>query len=220
MGFTTKDKAEDVDLTLPLEILIHNRKWDAVIQKIQMDPLESETELKVMTRGGFKSNTGFFSLHYACERNPPAAVCQALVEACPMAVLTRCMPGGCLPLHIACTWHCSSSVVKVLLSADQGGAVVKDELGNTAIHSACFSGADVAIIDYLVVIDPKSVLTRNHQGSRPIDICKRLRHENREVICQILAYKQETLVRHKKSMSSSSGTWSAIADEAHEWIEG
>lgn len=207
-------------MTLPIETLIENRKWDAVLQKIEMDPLEAEKELKVMTRGGFRSNTGFFPLHYACERNPPTTVCQALIEACPMAVLTRCMPGGCLPVHIACTWHCSPQVVRLLLSADHGGAVIKDELGNMALHSACFSGADVAVIDQLLLTDLKTVLARNHQGSRPIDICRRLRHENREIVCLMLANKQEALVRHNRSMSSSSGTWTAVADEAREWIKG
>lgn len=203
---------KDVDLTLPLEILVQKHKWKAVIERIIIDPLEPEKELKVMTRGGFKASTGMTALHYACERSPPVEIVNALIEAYPVACLTRCMPGGCLPLHVACTWHCSPAVVRALLSADQGGVAVKDELGNLPLHSACFSGADSAIIDALLMTDPKAVLARNHQGSRPLDIVKRLRHDNRQGVIKLLYKKKEELSRHGRSRSS--GTLSEAAREA------
>lgn len=190
---------------------MQNRNWRAVLEKIRIDPLEPEKELKVMTRGGFKASTGMTLLHYACERSPPVEIVQALIEAYPMACLTRCMPGGCLPLHVACTWYASPSVVRALLSADQGGAEVKDELGNLPLHSACFSGADFAIIEALVTTAPKAVLARNHQGSRPIDICKRLRHDNRDLVMQILAQKKREITN-----KVSSGNWAAVAKQAEE----
>jgi ankyrin repeat protein len=137
---------------VPLSNLIQNRRWSAVVDRIHANPLEPEEDLRVLTRGGFMANTGMTALHYACERDPPLPVVQALIEAHPMAVLTRCMPGGALPLHIACTWHCSPAVVDALVAADPGGCKMRDELGNVALHSACFSGADAAVVATLLEI--------------------------------------------------------------------
>jgi hypothetical protein len=75
-------------------------------------------------------------------------------------------------------------------------------LGNLALHSACFSGADVQVIQALVQTAQKAVGARNHQGSLPIDICQRLRHDNRSEVMSVL---------------KRSGTWSELAKEAEGW---
>jgi hypothetical protein len=207
--------AHDDASNMSLCTLIEKRKWKAAISRIRTDPLTAERELKVMTRGGFMASTGMSPLHYACERKPPAVLVQVLVDAFPFAALTRAMPGGCLPLHIACTWGASPDIVTALLAADQGSVKVKDELGNVALHSACFSGADTRIIEALLAVDGKSVVARNHQGSRPIDICKRLRHDNRKVVINMLNRKKEEVMRaHRRSRSS--GLLTDIAKEADE----
>ena len=203
------------DVSLTLEQLIQNRQWQAVMDRIHTHVLEPEKELIVVTRGGFMASTGMTALHYTCERNPPVAVVEALIEAYPVAVLTRCMPGGCLPLHVACTWHCSPGVVDALLVADQGGCKIQDELGNVALHSATFSGADAAIVAALLETDPSTVVARNHQGSRPIDICKRLRHDNRKVVISMLSRKRDELLTKQRAQSSS-GAWADAAREAEE----
>lgn len=223
MTLLGKTKKGSVDMVLPdplgvgvsLAHLIERRQWSSVVARIRQDPMEAEQELQVMTRGGFTASTGMSPLHYACERKPPAEVARLLMEAFPVATLTRAMPGGCLPLHIACTWGGSAEVVKVLLAADSGSVRIKDELGNVALHSACFSGADSKVIEALLQSDGKSVLARNHQGSRPIDICKRLRHENRKVVMDMLTRKKEEIMRlHNRD--GSSGVLSEIAREAEE----
>lgn len=194
--------------------LIEQRQWKSVVARVRQDPLEAEQELQVMTRGGFMASTGMSPLHYACERKPPVQAVRQLVECFPFATLTRAMPGGCLPLHIACTWGCSYEVVKTLLAADSGSVRVKDELGNVALHSACFSGADWRVIEALLQADSKSVLARNHQGSRPIDICKRLRHENRKLVMDMLTGKKQEIMRNHRA--GSSGALSEIARQAEE----
>lgn len=216
-----KIKKSEVSVPDPLSVgvslahLIERRQWNSVIARIRQDPMEAEQELQVMTRGGFMASTGMSPLHYACERKPRLEVAVLLIEAFPVATLTRAMPGGCLPLHIACTWGGSPEVIKVLLAADAGSARVKDELGNVALHSACFSGADSRVVEALLLSDGKSVLARNHQGSRPIDICKRLRHENRRLVMEMLTRKKEEILRAHQS-SGSSGMLSEIAREAEE----
>ena len=195
--------------------VIERKMWSSVLARIEQEPLEAEQELHVMTKGGFMSGTGLSPLHYSCERKPPVEVIQKLIKAFPFAVLTRAMPGGCLPMHIACTWGSSAEVIKALLASDSGSARVKDELGNVPLHSACFSGANIQVIEALLNADPKSVVSRNHQGSRPMDICKRLRHENRQAVMEMLSRKKEDLMR-KHSRSRSSGLLSDIASEAED----
>jgi Ankyrin repeats (many copies)/Ankyrin repeat len=192
--------------------------WDAVMIRLESQPMAADAELEVMTRGGFMASSGFTPLHYACERKPPAEVVHALIERAPASVTTRTLPGGCLPLHVACTWHASSDVVAALVSADQNSCRVSDELGNIALHSACFSGADVSVVEVLLATDAESVLGRNYQGSRAADICKRLRHDNRRMVMALLTLtKEEIMARHRRKHSS--GTLSETAREAIELNE-
>lgn len=209
-----KDIPDPLGVGVSLAHLIEHHQWNSVVARVRQDPLEAEQELQVMTRGGFMASTGMSPLHYACERKPPYQVVQQLVDCFPFATLTRAMPGGCLPLHIACTWGGSPEVVKALLAADVGSVRVKDELGNVALHSACFSGADSRVVASLLQADGKSVLARNHQGSRPIDICKRLRHENRRIVMELLTSKKEEIMRSHRA--GSSGALSEIARQAEE----
>jgi Ankyrin repeats (3 copies) len=210
-----KGDMDPLAVGVSLANLIERRQWSSVVARVRQDPLEAEQELQVMTRGGFMASTGLSPLHYACERRPPVDVVRCLMEAFPVATLTRAMPGGCLPLHIACTWGSSPEVVSALLAADAGSVRVKDELGNIALHSACFSGADIKVVEALLHYDPKSVLARNHQGSRPFDICKRLRHENRRVVMNLLTQKKEEILK-THNRDGSSGMLSDIAREAEE----
>jgi hypothetical protein len=204
---------EDLAVGIKLSTLIQNQKWSSVLARLEINPHEAEEELQEMTRGGFFATTGMAPLHYACERRPPVEVVQALLELNGMAIMTRTMPGGCLPLHVACTWFASPDVVKALISADPGSAQVADELGNLALHSACFSGADIDVVESLVGASIASVLARNHQGSRPIDICKRLRHDNRRRVMALLTVKKEEIMAEQRR-GRSSGNCSDIANEA------
>lgn len=205
-------------LTQNLSTLIQQSQWDAVLQRLEAHPLEAEEELQVMTRGGFLASSGFYPLHYACERQPPVAVVQALVAAHPIAVLTRTLPGGCLPLHIACTWYASDEAIQELVSADAGSCQVRDELGNVPLHCACFSGASPNALEILIRADPEAVLQRNTQGSRPADIAKRLQHGHRRAVLALLTLKkEEQLAKHRKQ--SSSGNWGDTAAEACAGLE-
>ena len=205
-------------LTQNLATLIQHSHWDAVLERLEAHPLEAEEELQVMTRGGFLASSGFFPLHYACERQPPVAVVQALIAAHPIAVLTRTMPGGCLPIHIACTWYASDEAIQALVSADSGSCQVKDELGNMPLHCACFSGASKAAMEILIRADPEAVLQRNSQGSRPADISKRLQHGNRRAVLALLTLKkEEQLAKHRRH--GSSGNWGDMAAQACAGLE-
>lgn len=198
-----------------LASLIHHKIWSLVPARLEAHPMEAEEELEVMTKGGFLTHSGMTPLHYLCERNPPVSIVRALIEAFPIAALKRAMPGGCLALHVAVTWNASLEVVTALLAADEGAVHVKDELGNVPLHSACFSGAKISVLEILLQADPTTVLARNHQGSRPVDVCKRLNHENRQSALALLtSFKRSVVGKHNRT--SSSGTWAEVAQEADE----
>jgi hypothetical protein len=59
------------------------------------------------------------------------------------------------------------------------------------------------------------LLARNHQGSRPVDISKRLRHDNRSAVIDLwLMRKEELMATHGRSRSS--GLLSDMARDAEE----
>jgi hypothetical protein len=181
-----------------LQTLIRNQDWESVLLKLEMNPTDAEEEVEVPTRGGFTSTLGFTPLHYACERRPPLEVVDALIAACPSAVVKRAMPGGALPLHIACTWYAPVGVVNALMVADRDACKITDELGNLPLHSACFSGTATPVIESVLRAYPKATLARNHQGSLPEEISKRLRHDNRRSILALLnVCKEEVLAKRQ-----------------------
>jgi hypothetical protein len=193
------DTAGAVPSNLDLAGMIRNQNWSGVLARLDINPEEAEEDLVVMTRGGFTATTGFTPLHYACERRPPVSVVEALISTCPRAITTRAMPGGALPLHVACTWFAPVGVINALILADRNGCKTQDELGNFPLHSACFSGTSTQVFDTLLRAYPKAVLVRNHQGSLPDEITKRLRHDDRKPILALLEVcKAQVLAKREK----------------------
>lgn len=181
-----------------LPTLIRGQAWEAVLRRLNLHPEEAKVSLVVPTKGGFTATTDFFPLHYACERRPPVEVVQALLQLCPEAVCKRTMPGGALPLHIACTWYSDVDVIDTMLATDRTTCKTLDELGNLPLHSACFSGTSTSVIESLLRAFPKAVLVRNNQGSLPEDITKRLKHPNRVTTLGLLNLCREEVIARKQ----------------------
>ena len=199
---------------LSLTTLIKNQNWNAVRARVAQYPREAGECIQAMTRGGFLATSGFTPLHYACERRPPVEVVEALVAAWRDNVTVRLQPGGTLPLHIACTWNASNSVIKVLTNAEPSSCRATDDLGNTPLHCAAFSGADVSVLDILLRLHPKSVLSRNHQGSLAYDIIMRLRHENRKIALERLSTTKDSINSLQHQRSNSNGSCGAVAQNS------
>jgi hypothetical protein len=215
-GKKSNDPALELHQVLGLSTLIKNHHWDAVAARIYENSHEAGEALQALTRGGFIATGGLTALHYACERRPPLEVVEALIAAWPEAVTTRLQPGGALPLHVACTWGASTNVVNALTHAEPATCRIPDDLGNIPLHCAAFSGAMAPIVDILLRMYPKSVLARNHQGSLPSDIVKRLRHDNRKsVIALLTCAKEEVLADHHRR-NKSSGSCDSVAQRAME----
>lgn len=205
-------EVEVIDMDLPS--LIRSQNWEGALARLELNPQDAEKELTVTTRGGFTSTTGFMPLHYACERSPPIEVIEALIAACPRAVATRAMPGGALPLHVAATWYAPVDVVSLLISVDRNACKTHDELGNLPLHSACFSGTSVKVVEALLRAYPKATLARNNQGSLPDEITKRLRHDDRKAILAMLALCREQVLakREQKYRNRSDGQMPGIIE--------
>eukprot|EP00549_Striatella_unipunctata_P022587 CAMPEP_0118723162 /NCGR_PEP_ID=MMETSP0800-20121206/31840_1 /TAXON_ID=210618 ORGANISM="Striatella unipunctata, Strain CCMP2910" /NCGR_SAMPLE_ID=MMETSP0800 /ASSEMBLY_ACC=CAM_ASM_000638 /LENGTH=567 /DNA_ID=CAMNT_0006631537 /DNA_START=314 /DNA_END=2017 /DNA_ORIENTATION=- len=193
-----------------LSSLIRNFKWHEVVSRCEASPGEASVDLFAMSRGGHMAQ--MTPLHFACERDPPIEVIEALIEAHRDAAGSRMNPGGQLPLHIACTWKASADVVGFLLAAKPKSAKYQDDLRNLPLHCAVFSGAAPDIIESLLCTYPKSAMIRNMQGSLAEDIVRRLRHESRKEVLQLLESRREAIMFRRHS----SGDMGNIATQAIE----
>jgi ankyrin repeat protein len=194
--------------TMDLGALIKIQNWDAILERLETNPHAAGENLNAMMKGGYVATSGCTPLHFACERQPPVEVVAALIAAWPEAVTTPVEPGGLLPLHLACTWHTPTDSIAVLVQADPATCRITDDLGNLALHHAAFSGAEVATVDCLLRTYPKAVLARNHQGSLPYDIVKRLRNNNRRNVLALLSTRRDEVmtVQHRRTQSTGSAT--------------
>jgi len=184
-----------------LALLINHRDWNGVHHRITKYPLEAGEWLTVKSRSG--RTTRFSALHYACESTPscPPTVVSTLLHAKRDCLAWVSSPGGHLPLHLACTWGANPNICGMLLECHPDAARVRDEIGNLCLHSACYAGAHVGVLRDLLEVYPKSVLVSNGQGSKPMDIVKRLRHSNKVEALECL---QGYLDRHLASVMKSS----------------
>jgi len=209
-------KRQRADILADLGTLIKHQNWAAATARLEGNPQEAGETLSVLTRGGFLASSGLTPLHYVCERRPPVEVVDALIAAWPEALTTRMEPGGALPLHVACTWHASAEVTAALCQAEPAACRIPDDLGNVPLHCAAFSGAMAPVVDNLLRAYPKAVLARNHQGSLPVDIVKRLRHDNRKNVLTLLKSTKEAVLVANHKRSQSSGSCDGITQRALE----
>jgi len=217
-GFKGRKDLMPMHHMLGLSTLIKNQNWSAILVRVEENPHEAGENVAAMTRGGFIATGGLTPLHYALERRPPIEVVEALIAAWPESVSTRLQPGGALPLHIACTWHAAENVIAAVCRAEPAACRIPDDLGNIPLHCATFSGAQSSVVELLLGTFPKAVMARNHQGSLPGDIVKRLRHDNRKSVMMVLnASKEENSFNHERNRSS--GSYGAVAQRAMELVQ-
>eukprot|EP00529_Nitzschia_sp_RCC80_P002112 CAMPEP_0113504232 /NCGR_PEP_ID=MMETSP0014_2-20120614/34605_1 /TAXON_ID=2857 /ORGANISM="Nitzschia sp." /LENGTH=895 /DNA_ID=CAMNT_0000399327 /DNA_START=53 /DNA_END=2737 /DNA_ORIENTATION=- /assembly_acc=CAM_ASM_000159 len=216
-GDAPRDRGEGMSpVTNNLPALIQALSWEGVLQRLKLHPEEAKMSLVVPTKGGFKATADFYPLHFVCERRPPIEVVNALLELCPEAACKRTMPGGALPLHIACTWYADVNVIDAILAVDRTASRTLDELGNLPLHSACFSGTSTSVIESLLYAFPKGVLARNNQGSLAEDIASRLKHPNRVTVLGLLNLCREDVIakrQQKHRRGRSDGVVAKVLNE-------
>jgi len=181
--------------------LIRERQWDIIVDNI--DSLQNQATLctECEVRGGYAAKVS--ALYLACEQEPTYEVLDALVNACPGSTTWRKNPGGELPLHAACTWGASKTVVAFLLAASPDSARIRDGNHNLALHSACYSGAPRNIIESLLITNPKAASVRNMLSLTPRDVVLRLLHRNRKEIHDLIEDVGLEILKKKRQQQES-----------------
>jgi len=164
--------------------LIQERQWDTIVDNIDILQEQARHCIECEVKGGYPAKVS--ALYLACEQQPTYEVLDALVNACPGSTTWRKIPGGELPIHAACTWGASKSVVGFLLAASPDSARIRDGNHNLALHAACYSGVPRCIIESLLFTNPKAASARNVLGLVPRDVVLRLSHGNRREILDLI----------------------------------
>ena len=112
---------------------------------------------------------GQLPLHTSLQNNVRLGSIKLLVKGNPSAI-RNIDDSGALPLHIACLYHDSASVVEFILSLARITRDATDSQGNTALHYACHGAKHVTIALLLEKYDAASVSKRNADDKFPIDL--------------------------------------------------
>jgi ankyrin repeat protein len=147
--------------------LVHAYDWAGTLARIASHPQET----------CILSTQGRPPLHVACENDAPAVVIQSLLAAYPEASL---LMAGCAgaettcstmnPLHITCSSRTASvHVVRVLLEGGHGRqCIMRDEDGDTPLHTACRCGAPMEVLEVLLRVCSTAVYERDYEGLTPV----------------------------------------------------
>lgn len=156
----------------PLYKLIKERDWNGLLDRLDQFSEEAQFFISISSRSG--RSIRYTPLHYACEFDPPLDVIQTLIALYPPALARRSVPGGFLPIHLACT-HSSPTSISYIFQKYPKALAAKDELGNLPIHLLCYSPQSTNVIVHeLLSHSPSSIFATNKAGSTPLDIVSRL----------------------------------------------
>jgi ankyrin repeat protein len=150
--------------------LVQSYDWAGTLARIASHPMET-CILSVQGRP---------PLHVACENDAPAVVIQSLLAAYPEASLLMAGAAGvdgaettCStmnPLHITCSSRTASvHVVRVLLEGGHSRqCIMRDEDGDTPLHTACRCGAPMEVLEVLLRVCSTAVYERDYEGLTPV----------------------------------------------------
>jgi ankyrin repeat protein len=139
--------------------LVESCDWAATLARIASHPMET----CVIGLAGRPP------LHMACENDAPAVVIQSLLAVYPEASLHTGV-STLNPLHITCSsQHASVHVVRVLVEGGHSRqCTMRDEDGDTPLHTACRCGAPLEVLEILLKICPTVCYERDYEGLTPI----------------------------------------------------
>merc|ERR1719362_1314398 len=143
--------------------LIAKRNWSEVKERIQTHPSESHSW-----------EDGILPIHHiCCHTNVPINVVESFIDVFPQSVKLKCKTKyHRIPLHYAARYSASSTcdVTEALLIKYRDGAYMKDEYGNTPLHSHLFYSLMpcIEVVKMLVEANPDSVCTGNYENWFPL----------------------------------------------------
>jgi len=172
-----KDKKEKINGFDVIKI-ISSRKW-RILQAYMC--FRKSSVSRVVVTGHESSCEGQTTLHYACKFQAPLYIVKALYQALPQAV--HHIDGRKnYPLHIACAYGCSPSVIKFLIDQNQVAAGKMDEKHRNPFLLACKSyvlksreRSRVAneqlfeVMQLLFDVAPMCPIERDSYGKTPLD---------------------------------------------------
>lgn len=132
--------------------------WDRVIEICEENP----------TAASYIGPGGYTALHHACSRRcPKPEVFEAVIKACPEALLIEETTKGWTPLHLACRFKCKPEAVRKLLTlfpAKGKHTVSKpDRQRRTPLYYAVRYLAPSGVVPQVLEADP-SVVLGEHDG--------------------------------------------------------
>lgn len=132
--------------------------WDRVIEICQENP----------TAASYIGPGGYTALHHVCSRRcPKPDVFEAVIKACPEALLIEETTKGWTPLHLACRFKCKPEAVRKLLTLfpNKGKHTVSkpDRQRRTPLYYAVRYLAPSGVVPQVLEADP-SVVLGEHDG--------------------------------------------------------
>jgi hypothetical protein len=155
---------------------VRNQLWERAIERIMSNPEEIAFSDTMDNR--------YTALHIACQRNPPIAALDVLIdaylkyfpsEATNAMVCKYHIVDIRSPLHLALDRHyfnrsnvsCSLEAVQALLRKLPHLTRAKYR-GEAPIHQLCLNGGSVEFVELLLQSDPQSILCRDNYGNTPL----------------------------------------------------
>ena len=118
-----------------------------------------------------KTMDGKTVLHFAVSSQPNAAsieVINALIEIYPESIGEKEYKNQSFPLHYACAFKASYTIVDVLTRLYPYITVEKDNSGNIPLHLALIYGAETAIIKKMLKISPEAASITDGSNRLPL----------------------------------------------------
>jgi hypothetical protein len=164
------------DIVHYLSVLILSRKWELAATEMDLYPndIPRNVDFKVGKQGKV---TSFTLLHLACCHDPPSSFVSKLIEHNWKWAEEKCREYGSLPLHYACLFKTSSSVIRLLIRNHRTSVYMKNKDGNLALHMLVDSNQLEAVdhAEYIMELNHLAVIARNTDGEKPMDRLLRLK---------------------------------------------
>lgn len=134
-------------------------QWDRVKLLCEESPITAS----------FIGPGGYTALHHVCSRRcPEPEVFEAVIKACPDALMIEETTKGWTPLHLACRFKCESKCVGELLNLYSGKGrhtvSVPDRQRRTPLYYAVRYAAPTGVVPQVLEADPSVVLADDNRN--------------------------------------------------------
>ena len=127
------------------------------------------------------SKMGNALIHEVCKKNPPTDIISQILDIDSDATKEKCHRGY-LPLHYACYYRASKSVIETLLeSYPEAIQYAGMDSRSLPLHLACKTNAPPEVIKTLIQAYPYALKTRDGSGKKPQEYYDESNSSNQEI---------------------------------------